>query len=297
MDRRVEGTFQTKEEAKQEVERLIHEEGFRAEELLLVSDQNAVIDETNIDQVPVNVVDANDDGSFWEKMKEALSFGTYHSEEAENALEKHGVSHDLADHYIEALQSGELVLLANTDAPSEPDLSEITEEIIDEKENKRMVDKKQQDAPIDEVNTEEEDVIKGSDTKEKEPTEVSTSETKDDNVAEGMDPAQANDTRSDESGDGEADLNDDTTTEDDATDLSTNPDLTGEEETVEAEGTEQEKEPKIAQGQVKPEAKSPLNAEPKEEKDPSEESEAPEGDAEYAPDMEEEGMKNEEDNK
>jgi hypothetical protein len=296
MERRVEGTFQTVEEAKKEIERLISEEGFQPQELLLVSDKQTTVNESSVDEVEVDVVDALDNGSFWEKMKETLSFGTYQSSEAENALEKHGVTNGLADHYIDALKSGELVLLANTDAPREPELSELNETIIEE-ENDTMVDKKQ-DTPVDEVNSEEEEAIKDSTKDEnKEPSDVSTSETEDSNVEEGMDPSQANDTRSDDSENAETNLDDDTTTEDDATDPSTNPDLTGEEDTVESEGREQVKEPKIAQGQVKPEAKSPLNAEPKQEKDPSEESEAPEGDAEYAPDMEEEGMKNEKDNK
>lgn len=295
MDRRVEGTFVSKEDARREIERLIQEEGYQPKELVLVSDQNTSIDETTIDEVKVDIVDSTKNGSVWEKVKETLSFGTYHSEEAENALEKHGVTHDLADHYIEALKSGELVLLANSDAPANPELSELNETIIEEEENVTMVDKKQQqDAPVDEVNSEEEEALKGSNL-EKNPSDVSTSETKDENVEEGMDPSQANETRSDDSGDGESDLDDDSTTEDDGTDPSTNPDLTGEEDTVSAEETQQ-KEPKTAKGQVKPEAKSPLNAEPKSEKDPSEESESPEGDAEYPEEQEKAGMKNEEDN-
>lgn len=295
MERRVEGTFQSKTEAKKEIERLIHEEGYRPKELLLVTEENGEFQEdTSIDEVAVDVVDAEDEGSFWERIKETLSFGTYHSSEAENALEKHGVTHELADHYLDALQEGEIVLLANSDAPTQGELSEVNGEIIDEEENDIMVDKKK-DAPVDEVNSEEEEAIKDPSKGDKDPSDVSTSETQDEAVKGEIDPSQADSTRSDETSHDEADLEDSTTTEDDATDPSTNPDLTGEEDTVEEYETDR-KEPTTAKGQVKPDIKSPLNAEPKEEKDPSEESEAPEGDAEYPEDQEKAGMKNEGDN-
>lgn len=300
MDRRVEGTFQSKNEAKVEIERLINIEGYRPDELLLVTDENGnhETDYSDIENVKVDLVNADDEGSFWEKIKEALSFGSYHSEEAENTLEKHGVTHELSDHYLEALQEGEIILLANTDAPSHPELSDINEEIVNEKENVTMVDKKK-DAPLDEVNTEEEDAIKDSKSngQNQEPSDVSTKETDDENVKEGMDPGQANDTRSDESENdhSETEEDEDTTNEDDATDPSSSPDLTGEEETVESESTDFE-EPTIAKGQVKPEAKSPLNAKPKNKKEPSDNTDDPEADAEYSDDSEEAGMKSEDEN-
>lgn len=93
----------------------------------------------------------------------------------------------------------------------------------------------------------------------------------------------------------ETDVEEDFLTEDDAMESTENPHLTGEEETVEAEESDH-REPDAAQGQVKPEAKSPLNTDPKTEKEPSEETDAPEGDAEYSEKQEEAGMKNEEDN-
>lgn len=300
MDRRVEGTFQSKNEAKVEIERLINIEGYRPDELLLVTDENGnhETDYSDIENVKIDLVNADDEGSFWEKIKEALSFGSYHSEEAENTLEKHGVTHELSDHYLEALQEGEIILLANTDAPSHPELSDINEEIVNEKENVTMVDKKK-DAPLDEVNTEEEDAIKDSKSngQNQEPSDVSTKETDDENVKEGMDPGQANDTRSDESENdhSETEEDEDTANEDDATDPSSSPDLTGEEETVESESTDFE-EPTIAKGQVKPEAKSPLNAKPKNEKEPSDNTDDPEADAEYSDDSEEAGMKSEDEN-
>lgn len=300
MDRRVEGTFQSKDEAKIEIERLINIEGYKPEELLLVTDEagNHETDYSDIENVKVDLVDADDQGSFWEKIKEALSFGSYHSEEAENTLEKHGVTHERSDHYLEALQEGEIVLLANTDAPSHLKLSDINEEIVNEKENTTMVDKKK-DAPLDEVNTKEEDAIKDSKSngQAEEPSDVSTKETDDENVKEGMDPGQANDTRSDESkAEDDSDAEKNEINEHDATDPSSAPDLTGEEETVESESPTDYDEPTIAKGQVKPEAKSPLNTEPKNEKEPSDNTDDPEADAEYSDDSEEAGMKSEDEN-
>lgn len=294
MDKRVEGTFKSENEAKVEIERLISEEGYRPEELLLVTDKSdgENLDSTNLKDVKIDVVNVDDDGSFWEKVKETLSFGSYHSEEAENALEKHGVTHELSDHYLEALVEGEIVLLANSDSPVNTGSIEVQEDITNKKENDLMVDKKK-DAPVDEVNTEEEDAIKDSDKENEEPSEVSTSETDDENVTDGMDPGQADDTRSEET---DSEDTDDTTSEEDATDPSSSPELTGEEDSVEAEDSKRSDTVNIAKGQVKPEAKSPLNAEPKEEKEPSKNTEDPEADAEYSEDSEEAGIKSEEKN-
>lgn len=294
MDKRVEGTFKSENEAKVEIERLISEEGYRPEELLLVTDKSdgENLDSKNLKDVKIDVVNVDDDGSFWEKVKETLSFGSYHSEEAENALEKHGVTHELSDHYLEALVEGEIVLLANSDSPVNTGSIEVQEDITNKKENDLMVDKKK-DAPVDEVNTEEEDAIKDSDKENEEPSEVSTSETDDENVTDGMDPGQADDTRSEET---DSEDTDDTTSEEDATDPSSSPELTGEEDSVEAEDSKRSDTVNIAKGQVKPEAKSPLNAEPKEEKEPSKNTEDPEADAEYSEDSEEAGIKSEEKN-
>lgn len=292
MDKWVEGTFKSENEAKVEIERLISEEGYRPEELLLVTDKSdgENLDSKNLKDVKIDVVNVDDDGSFWEKVKETLSFGSYHSEEAENALEKHGVTHELSDHYLEALVEGEIVLLANSDSPVNTGSIEVQEDITNKKENDLMVDKKK-DAPVDEVNTEEEDAIKDSDKENEEPSEVSTSETDDENVTDGMDPGQADDTRSEET---DSEDTDDTTSEEDATDPSSSPELTGEEDSVEAEDSKRSDTVNIAKGQVKPEAKSPLNAEPKEEKEPSKNTEDPEADAEYSEDSEEAGIKSEE---
>ena len=64
-------------------------------------------------------------------MKEAFSFGTYDSEGNNNTLEEYGVPHNRAEHYTDALRAGEIVLLADTDAPKGIDLSEVNEEVFE----------------------------------------------------------------------------------------------------------------------------------------------------------------------
>lgn len=294
MERRFEGTFQTENEVRAEIKRLISEKEYAAEELLVISDeQNSDLFKTNhLESVEIDIVDSEENGSFWEKIKETLSFGTYDSEEAHNVLEAHGVPHDIAEHHLNALTDGDIILLADTDAPKYSKLSNVNKNVTNTKEtDNNMVDKKNE--PIDEVNAEEKSATK-KDNRDVKPSDVETSETNDHNMTNSIDPSQAQDTREEDQVDTtetENQLDEDDTTEDDGQSLENTPELTGEEETVQAEDADHGYPDNIAKGVIKPETKNPLNTEPKSEKDPSEKSETPESDAKYTQDTNEAGIK------
>ncbi|WP_208559642.1 general stress protein [Marinilactibacillus kalidii] len=299
MERRFEGTFQTQQEVKTEVVRLINEEGYTADELLIVTvkDNSEMFKSNTLESVEVDFVNTEDNGSFWEKIKETLSFGTYDSDEAHNSLEEHGVPHEIAEHHIEALEDGEIVLLADSDAPKKSTLSEVNKNVTYKENDDKMKDTHKN--PLDEVNSEEA-AIQGEQHDVK-PTDVDTQETDSKNMNGSMDPSQVQDAREEDQvdtnetdkanqGNTEASVS---PTEDNGESLETTPDLTGEEKTVESEDENHGYPKNVAKGVVKPEAKSPLNAEAKTEKDPSEKSEAPESDAKYTTDTNEAGMKEE----
>ncbi|SFJ85191.1 Heat induced stress protein YflT [Marinilactibacillus piezotolerans] len=294
MERRFEGTFQTANEVRDEIKRLINEEGYSAEELLVITDEknSDLFKKNNLESVEVDIVDSEENGSFWEKIKETLSFGTYDSKEAQNALEIHGVPHNIAEHHLKALTEGEIVLLADTDAPKHSKLSNLNKNVTNNKETENnMVDKNNN--PIDEVNSEEVSAIKNNNNEAK-PSDVETSETDNKNMTDSIDPSQAQDTREEDQVDttrSENKLDEDDTTEDSGQSLEITPDLTGEEETVQAEDANHEYPDNIAKGVVKPETKNPLNTDPKSEKDPSEKSDTPESDAKYTQGTNEAGMK------
>lgn len=291
MDRHILGTFTNEEDTVIEVKRLIEEEEYASDELTLVIDKHGdynkrlnTFKEVHIEQVEV------EEETVWEKIKDTFSFGSYDSKASHSILEDYGVPHDQADHYMDALKEGEIILLADSDAPKSTELSEVNEEIV-MKERNDMVDNNKENQPLDEVNSEEEDAIKNKDNN---PEDVKTSESK--QTTESIDPSQAENMREDNTAEGDSDSSSDE--KPDGEDLKQNkeedPDLTGEEETVDAEESKHGHGNKIAKGVVRPEAKSPLNTDDKEEKDPSEESEAPESDANYPEQSEESGMKSEE---
>ncbi|MFC6465472.1 hypothetical protein ACFP65_10895 [Marinilactibacillus sp. GCM10026970] len=300
MERRFEGTFQTKQEIKAEITKLINEENYSADELLVVTvkENNELSKNDTLESVEVDFVDSEENGSFWEKIKETLSFGTYDSDEAHNSLEQHGVPHEIAEHHIEALQAGEIVLLANSDAPSHKKLSEVNKNVTNEENDQDMKDNhtnpiEEESKEVDAVTNEQNDV---------KPTDVDTSETDSKNMSGSIDPSQAQDTREEDKvetnesnqGADESDDQDYTTTEDSGESLDKNPDLTGEETTVVSEESNHGYPENVAKGVVKPESNSPLNAEPKSEKSPSENTEMPESDAKYTDDdANDAGMKEE----
>lgn len=292
MDRHILGTFINEEETINEVNRLINQEGYQPEELALIIDRHNDYDKklTSLKEIRVEEVEVEEE-SVWEKIKDTFSIGAYDSEASHSVLEDYGVPHDKAEHYMDALRDGEMVLLADTDAPKHTNLSHLNEEMID-KENHKMTDTNK-NKPVDEVNTEEEQAIKSekSNKTDKDPKNVETSETDDNQMNESIDPSQAEHTRKEDAA--KNDNTDSNNDESQGKESKEEPDLTGQEETVEAEESDHGYGNKIADGVVKPEAKSPLNTDEKDEKEPSQKSDAPESDAKQTEDAEDAGLKSE----
>ncbi|MDZ7835451.1 MAG: hypothetical protein U5K84_09180 [Alkalibacterium sp.] len=184
---------------------------------------------------------------------------------------------------MEALKDGEIVLLADTDAPRHNELSEVNEEIIEDKgSDEHMTDEK--NSPIDEVDSEEPEAIKSQ-----EPSDLETSENKD--LKESVDPSQAASTRKEDISELEKGKKNDNNERTQGSESKEEPDLTGQEDTVEKESSDHGYGNTVADGVVKPEAKSPLNTEGKDIKEAHENTEAPEAEANYSEELEEQGKK------
>lgn len=287
MDRHILGTFKNEEDAVSQVEKLLNEDGYIPDELMLVMDETNQYDEKieSLKNVEVNKIEVEEE-SMWEKVKEVFSFGTYDSQEGHSTLEEYGVPHDRADHYTDALKDGEIVLLADTDAPKKSTLSEVNEEIIEDKESEKTMTENNSN-PIDEVNSEEEEAIKN-----KKPSNVETSENQD--INESVDPSQVADTRKDGS---EKNNSSDNNEESQGKGSKEEPDLTGQEDTVEKEESDHGYGNTVAEGVVKPEAKSPLNTDPKEMKEADDNTEAPDAEATYSEELEDQGKTSLDDDK
>ncbi|MCC5894804.1 MAG: general stress protein [Alkalibacterium sp.] len=131
MDRHILGTFTNEKDTVKEVKRLINEEGYSSDELALVIDKHSDYDKrlNTLKEIQVEHVEVEDE-SVWEKIKDTFSFGSYDSQASHSLLEDYGVPHDQAEHYMDALKEGEIILLANSDAPRSTELSEVNEEIV-----------------------------------------------------------------------------------------------------------------------------------------------------------------------
>lgn len=288
MDRHILGTFINEEETVNEVNRLINEEGYQPDELALIIDKHNEFDKklNSLKEIQVNEVEVEEE-SVWEKIKDTFSFGSYDSEASHSVLEDYGVPHGRAEHYMDALRDGEMVLLADTDAPKNNELSNLNEEMINEENN--TMTKENHNQPSDEVNSEEE-AVKNKE-KNKDPKDVETSETDQNMMRDSIDPSQANQTRKEEAQ--KEDKAENENEEKPGEQSKEKPDLTGEEDTVEAEESNHNYGNTIAKGVVKPDANSPLNTDEKAEKEPSEDTEAPESDAQHTDDAEDAGLKSE----
>lgn len=290
MDRHILGTFTKEEETVKEVDRLIKEEGYRPDELAVIIDKHNEFDRQldSLRKIQVEEVEVEEE-SVWEKIKDTFSIGAYDSNASHSVLEDYGVPHDKAEHYMDALRDGELVLLADTDAPKHTDLSDLNEEMIDE-ENHKMTENNTNHKPVDEVNSEEEQAIKDekSNKTDIDPKNVETSETDENKMDDSIDASQANETRKENTAKKKTDRKNE---EEQGKESKEKPDLTGEEDTVEAEESEHNYGNTVADGVVKPDAKSPLNTDEKNEKEPSQKSDAPKADAKHTDDAEEAGLK------
>ena len=297
MDRHIIGTFREEAAVIKEINRLINDEGYSPDELMVVIDNDHEYEEklNSLKQVEINQIDVEE--SVWDKIKDTFSFGSYNKKEESETLENYGVPHERSEHYMDALKDGEIILLANSDAPAHNELSQVNNEVVDDE---RMTNMDKNNRPIDEVNTEEEEAIKNKESNDNQPSNVETSETDTENMTDSIDPSQVNSTRSEENTsvkneNNSAEVEEDNGNNKDSqwSDSDEEPELTGEEESVDKDETEHNYGNTIAEGVVRPEVKSPLNTEDKEEKEPSEKSETPEADAHYPDEQEEAGMKSE----
>lgn len=288
MDWHIIGTFTSENEAVRVIRKLVEDEGYTPDELALVMDKHNEYEkkidtfkEVQIDQVEV------EEESVWEKIRETFSFNSYDSKASHSVLEEYGVSHEQSRHYMDALRDGEIILLAHTDAPSNTELSGLNEEILEE-ESENMNSENKNNKPV------KEDVN---------PKKVEVAETDKEKLNDETDPSQADDTRKEKEKEAaaprsnESSSNSMDTSSSEGEELKNNPDedpdLTGQEKTVDAEDAKHGYGNKVAEGVVKPEAKSPLNTDEKNEKEPSEDTEAPDTDANYPEESEEAGMKSE----
>lgn len=290
MDRHILGTFRDTEETVKEVKRLINEEGYTPDELMLIMDNNHNYERNlySLKNVEVSEIEVEEE-SLWDKIKETFSFGAYDSQEDVATLENFGVPQERSEDYMDALRDGEIILLANSDAPANNGLSELNKEVI-LNEERRMDKMEKNNEPIDEVNTKEEEAIKNKENPK--PSDVETSEIDTDNMTDTTDASQAENTRSEEAKKQDKDSensNEDTH----GTESKEEPDLTGDEKSVSKVEKGQSYGNTIAKGVVRPEAESPLNTAETEDKSPSEDTETPDADATYSDEQEEAGMQSE----
>lgn len=254
MQRRVIGTFRSQKSISEEIIRLQTEEAYRTGEFVIVTDKNNKLEKVSISKVEVKQVDSHDTESLWDKLKDALTPGD--STNNENPLEEYGVADELSEHYLEVLQDGEYVLLADMEAPldrveSGPAPQGYSKENLSENpENKRK-------------NTKE---------------DIGMAEEKN---------------RADERNEEKREINE--VTEETTKKSEEDPDLTGEEKSVEGE-KDKTAEPEVSStGTSKLKVKDPLNAEHVDPvQDPStKKKEQPEADANYSEEAEDAGIKSE----
>lgn len=259
MRRRVMGTFCSQESISEEIIRLQAEEAYRTEEFMIVTDENNKLETDNISRVAVKQVDSHDTESFWEKLKDAVTPG-YATDDNDNPLEEYGVAEELSEHYLEVLQDGEYVLLADMEAPLDRVESGPTPQGYS-KEN--LADNTEKNA-ANHINNTEEDVDM---TEEK--------------------------NRADERNEEKREINE--VTEETTKKSEEDPDLTGEEKSVEGEKDKTEEPEVSSTGTSKLKVKDPLNAEHVEQvEDPSaKKKEQPEADANYSEEAEDAGIQSE----
>lgn len=135
VDRRVHGTYLGVEDAVRSVHRLMEEEGFQQDEMMLVANEDEAIREqlTALSPVRTEFVTPSQESSFIETIKEFISFGSYESNDYEDALETYDVNDWRSERFDEALDAGEIILLVTSGAPRNPgELSEVNKQVMDE---------------------------------------------------------------------------------------------------------------------------------------------------------------------
>ncbi|WP_027108820.1 general stress protein [Lacticigenium naphthae] len=134
MERIVEGTYLTMKEVREAIERL-EEDNYSVDEMMVITDKEKQYDETQIASYAVNIDSvevSEEEESFWDKIKETLSFDQYSSNDSDSLLTEFGVNEERAEHFNEALEAGEIILLVDSNAPKKIDeLSSVNEEVMD----------------------------------------------------------------------------------------------------------------------------------------------------------------------
>lgn len=264
MQRRVEGTYLTPEEVMHAIERLL-QEGYVGEEIVVITDDQSDYQSLeDLTLVEVDAVDPDAGKSLWEKTKETLSFGNYHSDEASSPLEEYGVDGEMSEQFTTALENGEIVLLVDSSAPAHLDsLSTVNEEVLNHSEKEEPAETPTKESfdvitgdegyfdPSQAQSSREDKVSKGEIDTHKESNEtdqlhgaIETNDGVKGDVPEHSASVQKNDAQSDQQSNQkdpveEANQSDqkDVQSHEDASSLKETPELTGDEDTVKKEPT------------------------------------------------------------
>ncbi|MBM6615908.1 general stress protein [Desemzia sp. RIT804] len=308
MQKRIEGTYQSSEKVLKAVERLLNE-GYKGEEIVVITDNNSnhqkELDDLTL--IEVESVDPNEGLSFWEKAKEMLSFGNYNVDESNSPLTEYGIDDTEAQAHNEALRNGEILILVNKEMPTN---------IAEEEDSGRV--ENQYDESVDQTREEMKEEYETSPGEEEvfDPSKAQSSredkhsdEVKNEMEANVLKDNEKNKTNGEEIGDipessveaQQASNVEESTSNENKNRLDDEeaPQLTGDETSVTLDEGTHEYPDKIntgyTEGSTEKPAKSPLNAEEKKEKSPSENTERPESDAYYNDEYQDAGGKTIED--
>lgn len=285
MQRKIEGTYQSSKEVLAAVERLLNE-GYKGEEIVVITDNNSnhqkELDDMSL--IEVDAVDPNEGLSFWDKAKEMLSFGNYDVDESHSPLTEYGVEDTEAQRHNEALRNGEILILVNKEVPK----------------NIKDVAEDNGSSDVKKVSNHQDESLENTREEMKEEYEPTPGD------KETFDPSKAQSSREDKHFDDA--LKDNKGEESDIMNNNENnnrlddeqaPQLTGDETSVTLDEGTHEYPDKVntgyTEGSTEKPAPSPLNAEEKEEKSPSENTEQPESDAYYNDEYQDAGGKTIED--
>lgn len=241
MDRRIEGTYTSVDEAVNAVEKLL-EEGYVSEEMLLITDENKENRLDDLTAIKVDSIEPDEDTSLWERLKETLSFGNYHSDFSSNPLTSHGVEEAAAEHFNDALINGEIVLLVDSNAPSSIHLSRVNEEALNGSNEGSNNAGNEAIEPIKSSPGEEESYDPSKAQSSREDIEKET-ETNQDLEQSSSNEFTDNEPQESNGSDAEA-------SNQESSSLSGTPELTGDEETVDTEGYEHVYPENISKGTV-----------------------------------------------
>ncbi|WP_034549907.1 general stress protein [Carnobacterium funditum] len=280
MDRIVEGTYTSTDEAVKAVERLLNE-GYLAEELLIITDEkheDELEELTLVDVESVEEDEGEEEESLWDKIKETFRMGDYSKESETDTLVEHGVDPETAEHFNDSLENHEIIILTNSTAPAHSEqLSTVNEEVL-----------------------KNEDDTSSSYNDQSEPSEIATKESMDPATGEGepFDPSKSQSAREDVPGTSTASSPDKELGQDNKQDKNkqTNdeaPQLTGDEKSVDAEDSNHVYPDNISKGVVgeQTDENPTVGSEPKKEEHPDPHKDIPESDAYYSNKFEDAGGK------